>query len=305
MCAKFVEHQTRYGDIADIGEAGRGVKVPQWRVGGMKRQRNEGLKTAGVILESAQFQQVVHAVFVILNMAVEHGGVGAQADLVGHAGGLQPLAAVNLVIADNVAHALGKNLRSTTGHGLHPGFLQLHKRVADAQLGDLGQKGNLHHGERLQVHLRESLLQSGDELQEVLERQIGMQASDNVELGHGFGVAGSGGLPDLLQRHGVGAGPVFLAAKGAEAAGGYADIRGIDVPVDVEVSHVPMHALAHMIRQPANGQDVGRTVKGQCVIAVEALSGQDFVGNGAEARVVRLEGFVHGLWLGRHRHHSR
>ena len=61
-------------------------------------------------------------------------------------------------------------------------------------------------------------------IEKVLKRQVRMQSADDVELGDRLAIAGSGGLESLFERHGVGAGRVLLAAKGAQAAGRDADI---------------------------------------------------------------------------------
>ena len=127
------------------------------------------------------------------------------------------------------------------------------------------------------------------EIEKILERQIGMQAADDVELGDRFGVSGGRGLESLFERHGVGAGRVLLASEGAEAAGRNADVGGIDVPVDVEVGLVAVHALAHVVGQPADGEDVAGTVEREAILLVEAFAGKHFFFNGGEARVVGLE----------------
>jgi hypothetical protein len=53
---------------------------------------------------------VVGTVLVILQVAVQHGAVGVQAQLMGNAGRLQPFVAVDFVIADDPPHALVENL---------------------------------------------------------------------------------------------------------------------------------------------------------------------------------------------------
>ena len=73
----------------------------------------------------AQLEQVVDAVFVVLDVAVEHGRVRFQADLVRRSRGLQPLAAVDLVIADDVPHAVGKNLGAAAGQRIDARVFQL------------------------------------------------------------------------------------------------------------------------------------------------------------------------------------
>ena len=66
---------------------------------------------------------MVDAIFVVFDVAVEHGRVRLEADLVRQTGGFEPLIAVNFVIADDVAHAVGENLGTAAGQRIHPGSL--------------------------------------------------------------------------------------------------------------------------------------------------------------------------------------
>ncbi len=95
-----------------------------------------------------------------------------------------------------------------------------------------------------------------DEIEEEFERQIGVQAADDVEFGDGFGVAGGRGLPRLFEGHGVAGGVALFAAEGAELAGRDAHVGGVDVAIDVEVGHVAVQPLAHVVGQPAYGQNI-------------------------------------------------
>ena len=95
------------------------------------------------------------------------------------------------------------------------------------------------------MNLREALLQTGAEIKEVLERQVGMKAADDVELRNGLGIAGSGRLKGFFERHGVGAGGIFLSTKRTQPASSHTHIRGIDVAIDVEISSVAMQPLAY------------------------------------------------------------
>ena len=149
--------------------------------------------------------------------------------------GLEPVVAVDLVVADDVAHAVGEDLRAAAGQRIDARFLQLLQGLANRELGASREIRDLDHGERFDVDLREALLEAADEVEEILKRQIGMQSADDVKLGDRFGVSGGGRLPRFFERHGVGAGRVLLAAEGAETAGGYTDVGWIDVPVDIEI----------------------------------------------------------------------
>ena len=111
------------------------------------------------------------------------------------------------------------------------------------------------------MHLRKALLKPGDQIEKILERQIGMQSANDVEFRNRFAVTGSRRLESFFQGHGVGAGRIFLPAEGAQPASRHAHIRGIQMTVDVEVSRVAVHSLAHMIGQPSDRQNVCRCGK--------------------------------------------
>ena len=177
------------------------------------------------------------------------------------------------MIADDRADARGKDFRAAAGHGVHTRCAQLEEGFFNAELGAASQKRDLHHGEGLDVHLGETLFEAADEIEEELERQIGVQAADDVEFGDGFGVAGSRGLPRLIESHGVTGGVALFAAEGAKLAGRHAHIGGVDVAIDVEVGHVAVHPLAHMVGQPAHGKHVAGAIENQAVVRTEPLPG--------------------------------
>src|SRR5580704_1219058 len=139
------------------------------------------------------------------------------------------------------------------------------------------------------MHLRKALLQAGTEIEEILKRQIRMQSANNVELGNGFGVAGSGGVESFIERHGVGAGRIFFTAEGAQTARGYANIRRIDMPVDVEIRLVAVHALADEISHPSHRENVASAIQSESVVGVEPLACKNFFVNRPQARIVRLK----------------
>ena len=92
-------------------------------------------KPLRLVLQRAQLHQVVHAVLFGLDVAVEHGAVGVQA----RAGApcarrLEPFVAVDLVIADDAAHALVEDLRAAAGQRIHAGVAQPLQRLADRDL---------------------------------------------------------------------------------------------------------------------------------------------------------------------------
>ncbi len=72
---EVVEQQTADGDLFDIREPRGSGQVRQRGVIGMKGQRDEGLKAVRIILQGAKLQQVIDAIFVVLDVSVEHGGI--------------------------------------------------------------------------------------------------------------------------------------------------------------------------------------------------------------------------------------
>src|SRR5260370_7610610 len=183
-------------------------------------------------------------------MAVKHRRVRLQTNLVGHAGRIEPLLAADLVVANDVTHALSKNLCTPAGKRIHARGLELFQGLADRKLRALRQIRHFHHGKSLQMYLRKALLQSRAEVEKILKGQIRMQSPDNVKLSDSFGVPRSRGRKSVLERHGVGSGRIFLAAEGAESASGNAHVRRVDVAVCDCTKSVPPSPLHHPTSPP-------------------------------------------------------
>ena len=103
---------------------------------------------------------------------------------------------------------------------------------------------------------RKTLLEAPEQVNVVVKRQIGMQTSDDVELGHRFRPAFARLPEGLVERHGVGPGRVRLAAESAERATGHAHVGGVEVAVNVEVGGVAVELLANVVGQVPDGQQV-------------------------------------------------
>ncbi len=248
-----VEHQARHRDVADVGEAGGLTDVLERRIVGMEGQRDEGDEAAGFILQGAQLDQVIDAVRVVLNVAVEHGAIGAQAELVRGARGFDPIVAIDLVIANDASDGWREDFGAAAGQRIHAGIAQALQGFADADLRAARQICDLDHGERFQMDVGEARLEAAQHLAIPIEGQLGMQTTHDVELGDRFGVTFARALPDLFDRHGVGFGIAHALAEGAEAATGDADIGGIDMAVDVEIGGIAVQALADQVSQVAYG----------------------------------------------------
>ena len=90
-------------------------EVLKRRIGWMKCQWDISLEAAGLILQVAQADQMVGAIFLVFDVAIQHGCIGFQANVVGGAGSFQPLFAINFVVANHAPDALVENLGSASG----------------------------------------------------------------------------------------------------------------------------------------------------------------------------------------------
>src|SRR5271156_4851093 len=116
-----------------------------------------------------------------------------------------------------------------------------------------------------------------------------MQPSNNMNLRAGPAVAGSRCLERFSKRHSVRARSILLAPKSAQPASRHANIRRIDMAIDVEVSLVTMHPLPNPVSQPTHRQNVARPIKRTRVALVQALAGKDLILDREQARVIGLE----------------
>src|ERR1039458_4198276 len=128
---EVVEKQAADGDLANVGEPGRHWEVVERRVLGGKRQGNEGLEAAGFVLQRAQLEQMIDSVRIVLNVAVQHRRIRLETKLMRGASGFKPFLAVDLVIADDGAHAGGKDLCAAAGHGVDASLAKLDQGFVD------------------------------------------------------------------------------------------------------------------------------------------------------------------------------
>ena len=178
------------------------------RIVRMKRQRNKRHEAVRLVLQFAQLHEMIHALFFGLHMAVEHGGVRTQSNFMRFPRDVEPHLAADFVVANNLAHARMKNLRAAAGQESTPASFMFAQRFFDGKLRDAREIVHLDHRERLQVHARAALFQPANHLQKIFERQIGMQAADDVKFGGAFAHALFRALVNFFQSKGVSAGSV-------------------------------------------------------------------------------------------------
>ena len=139
-------------------------------------------------------------------------------------------------------------------------------------------------------------LKPAQQLRVVVERQIGMQAVDDVDFGERLVGALPQLVPRLLERHRVGAGIARLEPRErAEQAARHADVGRLEADVVVVEGAAAVPLLALAIGQPADGQQIGASNSRTPSSSVEALAGVELVGDveeagGGEASVHRVIG---------------
>src|SRR6185437_3496260 len=84
-------------------------------------------------------------------------------------------------------------------------------------------------------------------------------------------------LPNFFERVAVRSIGIFVAPECAQAAVSAADVRRIDVPVDVVVAEVAVALLANMIREPSNGQQIARFIERQAILSRKPLASEHFL----------------------------
>ena len=246
----------------------------------MKRQRDERLEPARLVLQRPRAQHVVHALLGGLDVAVEHRHVRPHAEPVGDAVDVQVAVGPALVVADFPADALGENLGAAAGQRVEPGRHQLAQHLLVRLAVEIGEEGNLHRGETLQMDIGPDALEAAQQLRVVVERQIGMQPVDDVDFGEGLGGAAAELVPGFVERHRVGAGVAGLEPRErAEEAARHADVGRLDADVVVVEGLRAVPLLAFAIGQPAHRQEVGTVEKPHTVGEIEPDAGIQLVRN--------------------------
>src|ERR1700681_3133130 len=98
------------------------------------------------------------------------------------AGGVEPLLAGQLVVADDAANAIAKDFGAAAGERIYTCVFEALQRFADRDFSALGQVADLHHREGLQVDLRKTLLQAAQHLAVPVEGELGVESADDVEF---------------------------------------------------------------------------------------------------------------------------
>ncbi len=230
--------------------AGRRRQLAHLVVVGMKRQRDERLKSASLVLQRAGAQHVIDPLLERFDVAVQHRDVRLHAQTVRGAMNRQPSIGVGLVVADFLPYPLREDFGASSWKRREPRVHQRSQHLFVRHAVQIGEKRDLHRGKALQVNLGADAFEAPKHLEVVLERQVGMQAVDHVHLGERLIVAHAQLLPCVFERHRVGtriARP--QTRERAEQATSHTDVRRFDANVVVVVSQVAVAPLALAIGQ--------------------------------------------------------
>ena len=232
-----------------------------------------------------------------LDVAVEHGGVGAQTEPVGSARHLQPALAGEFVRAGELADARVEHLGPAAGHGAQARVHEQAQGLVHRFAGKPGQVVDLHAGEGLQVHVRADLADGAEHVHVIGERQVRVDAADDVDLADRLVQPLTDLGADLVQAHLVGQRVTLGTAEGAELAQVGADVRVVDVLVVDEVGAVAVLPLADDVGEVAEGEDVRVVVEATAVVQGQAFARPDLVEDVAEPGLG--DESVHGVLLAR------
>ena len=152
----------------------------------------------------------------------------------------------HLSCADLPAHALGEDLGAAARQRIEARVHQLAQHLLVGLAVEIREERDLDGGEALQVDVGTDPLEAAQQLRVVVERQVGVQTVDDVDLGERLMGALPQLVPRLLERHRVGAVVARLeAGERAEQAARDADVGRLEADVVVvEGSRaVPLLAL--------------------------------------------------------------
>jgi hypothetical protein len=163
-----------------------------------------------------------------------------------------------LVVADFPADPLREDLGSAAGQRVEARVLQLAQHLLVAHPVEIREERDLDRGEALEMNLGADALEAPQHVRVVRERQIGVQAVDDVDFGERLACPLPQLFPGLLERHRVrariaGAQP----RKRTEQTARDAHVRRFQPDVEVVVGACAVALLALAVRQPAERKRVG------------------------------------------------
>src|SRR5262249_19848143 len=139
---KVVEHKPADREHLEVLEPGVSWQMAQLASFRDEGERNNSLKSPPhwrLRLQFPQRQQLFDAFSARLDVAVENGGVGADAQFVGGAMDFHPAIRAELALEYLIVHAIVEDFRPPTGHRAQAGFTQGDEDLARGEPGNLGE----------------------------------------------------------------------------------------------------------------------------------------------------------------------
>src|SRR6478609_2642001 len=289
-----VEQQPRDGEHLQVVSARREPEAAPLEDGvlGVEGERDEGEEATRLVLLVAQPQQVVDALLVGLDVAVEHGALGRDPELVRGVVDVEPLVGVLLAGRDEGAHAVGEDLSAAARHRVEAGVPQraqdllVRAALEPRYVVDLGRRVEL------EMDVRQRLLQLAQKAGVVLEVDVRVLAVDRVDLSEAVELVLRDRVLDELvggQRERVLLLPRL--GEGAELALHATDVRLVQVDVLDEVDLVAAAALpAREVGEVAEREQVVGLHESDAVVEVEPFAREHLLPDGCEC----VEGVQNG-----------
>ena len=123
------------GEHAKVVEAGGPGQLAEPGVGRLERQRDEGVETAGVVLELAEADHVVRELRRLFDVAVQHRRVRDHPDAVRGPMHVEPRLAADLALADDAAHSVAEHLGAAAGQRTQAGVFEFGQNRFDRLAG--------------------------------------------------------------------------------------------------------------------------------------------------------------------------
>src|SRR5262250_42702 len=283
---EVVEQESRGGDGAEVVR-GRRLARYQLGVADLVGEGNEREEASAPVLLLAQTHEMLDPLCHGLDVAVEHGGVGLDAQGMRDAVDLQPAVGVGLAReAQLLLQALREDLRAAAGHRVKTGLLESRQGLPRLDLPATPEVVDLRRREGLDLRLRPGRVDGRDHSLEVLERPVGMVPAHDVSL--------AGARLDHLEHvlDGIleGAWLALLAGEVAERAGENAEVGRIDIAVEHEEDLIAVPARLGEVGQAAEPVQVLGLEEELAIFAAQPLVGADLVPDGVETDVTELRG---------------
>ena len=137
------------------------------------------------------------------------------------------------------------------------------------------------------MDLRPDALEAAQELEVVLERQVGVQPIDDVHFGERLIAAHAQLLPRLFHRHRVRAGIAGTQPRErAEQTARDADVRRLDADVVVVVRQIAVPPLPLAVGERRHGEQIGMLEEPHAVLEREPLAVLELLGNFAQHHAI-------------------